>query len=171
MKTQSISEPVKAIATKAAIKKMSLLLSCLLTLTGIVKAQTGTLSGKGMAICNTYSFNIFVGGSITPLNYGNQYYACTSTWEDDVSFNPQGTLWRVEKYSWEFTPTSTFGGSLNGIDENGNAITAVSLPINSILEPSNYFVLNGVNCVTFTLSGVGTLPGNYNRDSFVISTP
>lgn len=157
----------------SSLKKISVFILVLVALMPLVtKAQspTGVLTGTGMGVCSGFSFNSTAGTPITPLNYGNQYYACTGANSDDVSFSPQGNTWRVEKLSWHFIATTTTGGRLNGFDATGTPISQVSLPTNQWLQPVTYTVVSGVNCVIFYLNG-SPLPGVYDRSNFTIEAP
>lgn len=121
----------------------------------------GIMTGTGMSICNQYSFSITPSQTITPLNYGNQGYACTGVNMPDVSFNILGATWRVMKNNWFFQ--SSLAGELRGYTSSGILQVIPFLPTNTI-TPINYsgtfvqFAINGVatgslmNQATFSIS-------------------
>ncbi len=126
-------------------------------------AQTGTLTGTGMSICNQYSFTICPVDTITPFDYGAQNYACTGAQHADVSFTTLGPVWRVEIYSWSFVPTGV-GATLTGIDPSNNTIS-FSLLANDVLQPINYTNILGVDYVEFAINN--NLTGVFlNRNNF-----
>ncbi|MCZ8284842.1 MAG: hypothetical protein O9353_05235, partial [Bacteroidia bacterium] len=126
-----------------------------------VFAQVGTLTGTGMSICNLYSFSVCPNQTITPLNYGNQGYACTGTSMPDVSFNINGPAWRVMKNNWFFSAST--GGLLQGYSSSG-ILQTIPFSATNTITPLNYsgsyvqFALNGVaagtliNQATFSIS-------------------
>lgn len=142
--------------------RLKYLLVYLSLLVGVFSfAQVGTLTGTGMSICNLYSFSVCPNQIITPYNYGNQGYACTGASMPDVSFNINGPVWRVMKYNWIFSATTS--GQVKGYDASGNLQSFPFIATNTI-SPLSY----SGNYVQFAVNGVatGTL---LNQATFSIS--
>ncbi len=145
----------------------------------LVFPQIGTLVGTGMSICNQYSFSICPSQTISPLDYGNQFYSCDGTSKPDVSFINMGTIWRVMKYNWTFT--STINGVLSGYDNSG-AIHTFTFPASSTVTPLSYsgtfveFAINGITIgelldqTTFSISINSSILAN-NTYSYCANTP
>jgi hypothetical protein len=128
------------------------------------------VSGTGMSNCTSYSFGIAGSTSLTPLNYGNQYFQCSGVNKDDISFNQQGNGWRVQKSLFSYIPnTSCSYATLDGVDGWNATINTVTISPNDVVLPCCYQVSNGVNCVQFTINGT-TQPGIYDRSNWVIWT-
>lgn len=172
MKTNTLSEvspnnSVKSI-NKKSIKVTLLSLLLFLTLKPFENnAQTAAVvSGTGMAVCASYSFSVASGTTLSPLSYSTQYFACSGVNKEDISFNPQGSTWRVHKGLWSFIPNTTSTlVTLYGPDGGGTPNTPVSLSPNDVLLPINY--TTNPDCLQFTLNG-NTLPGTYERNSWWI---
>jgi hypothetical protein len=168
MKTKLNSKRMPLVGT--SLKTCLLLLVLFWLMPGATKAQTtGIMKGKGMSICQTFTFAATAGNPITPLNYGSQNYACTGATSDDISFNPQGTTWRVEKTTWQFTTTTTAGGTLTGKDGMGNTLSPVFLPMGQTLQPAGYVMVGTTPCVKLQLAG--SFIGTYDQTMFSISAP
>lgn len=114
-------------------------------------AQVGTLTGTGMSICNLYSFSVCPTQTITPLNYGSQGYACSNTTQPDVSFNIQGSSWRVMKYNWFFS--ATVAGQVRGYDNTG-ALQSFTFAATNTITPLSY----SGTYVQFAINGTSTGP-------------
>jgi gliding motility-associated-like protein len=126
-----------------------------------LNGQVGTLTGTGMSVCSLFSFSICPSQTITPLNYGNQGYACSGTSMPDVSFTTMGAGWRVMKNNWKFT--SNVSGRISGFDNLGNYQSFPFSATNTI-TPMSYsgnfiqFAVNGnlsgplLNQTTFSIS-------------------
>lgn len=125
------------------------------------KAQVGTMYGTGMSICNIYSFSVCPSQTITPLNYGNQGYACNSTTQPDVSFNILGGGWRVNKFGWFFIANT--GGIVSGYNSSG-ILQTFSFSATNTVTPLSY----SASFVQFAINGVvtGTL---LSQNNFSIS--
>lgn len=129
--------------------------------TSSVPPCKGVLTGTGMSICNQYSFSITPSQTITPLNYGNQGYACTGATMPDVSFNIMGAGWRVMKNNWFFE--SSVAGEITGFDNMG-VLQTIPFSATNTITPLSYsgsfvqFAINGVaagallNQTTFSIS-------------------
>jgi hypothetical protein len=141
----------------------------------ITKAQnTGALVGWGMGVCNTFTFNSTVAQpSISPLTYSNQNYACTGLNDDDISFNPQGNSWRVEIKSWTFTPLSTSGATLSGVDINNTNLPGVVLTNTDVLSTSNYTIMGSppTRFCQFIKNNVLVTATYYNATNWQIYAP
>lgn len=124
-------------------------------------AQVGTLTGTGMSICNLYSFSICPNQTITPLNYGNQGYACTGATMPDVSFNINGPSWRVMKFNWFFS--ANVAGQIKGYTNSG-VLQTIPFSATNTITPLSY----SGNYVQFAINGVasGTL---VNQATFSIT--
>jgi len=141
----------------------------LVILISIIKSmgQTGTLSGTGISICQTFQFNICSDQNITPLNYGNQTTACPGGGAVlTVAFNNNGTNWRVDANTWNFRSVDG-GGTLSGTNPAGAIITVPFYP-GDIIRPNNYNTISGVDYVGFTINGVVVPNFNVNRTTFAI---
>ncbi|MGL5891546.1 MAG: T9SS type A sorting domain-containing protein [Bacteroidia bacterium] len=121
---------------------------------GKLTAQTGTLTGWGMSICNQYSFTVCPGTVITPLNYNSQNFVCTSRRHEDISFVNMGSSWRVEINTWDFVPTLT-GATVTGTDIS-NSPVSLSLGAGDVLEPASYTVVGPTTYVMFDINNVST---------------
>lgn len=127
----------------------------------LIKAQVGTLTGTGMSICNLYSFSICPTQTITPLNYGNQGYACTGTNMPDVSFNILGGWWRVMINNWKFSTNTS--GIVSGYNSTG-VFQSFPFTASNTITPLSY----SGTFVQFAVNGVAT--GSFvNQATFSIS--
>ncbi|MCU0436216.1 MAG: T9SS type A sorting domain-containing protein [Bacteroidia bacterium] len=147
-------------------KAIQLLVMASAVFTIQAKAQTGTLTGWGMAVCNQYSFSICPGEVITPNNYGSQNFVCTGRPHEDISFINQGPLWRVESRTWSFTPTLS-GALVTGVDQNNNPVSITLLP-NDLLQPAIYSPVANPQYVEFSVNNINT-GILFDRNSYQIS--
>lgn len=136
------------------MKKNNLFLALLfLIFANLCRAQIGTITGKGMSICQDYSFTVCPPQVITPDSYGTEKYLCdNNNYHGYIAFVPQGSGWRVEILSWKFVASGT-GATISGIDPAGNTITH-TFAAGDILKPSAYTTISGVDYVTFQINGL-----------------
>lgn len=137
------------------MKKISLIFGmAALFIAGKIDAQTGTLTGWGMATCQQYSFTVCPGTIITPLNYGRQNFVCRGAQHEDVSFVNMGGSWRVEALTWDFSATLS-GATVTGVDPSNLPVT-LSLNAGDQLEPLSYTTIGAIVYVTFSINNVST---------------
>lgn len=129
------------------------------------RGQVGIMTGWGMSICNTYSFNICPNQTITPFNYGSQGWACNNLAMQDISFNILGPAWRVAAHNYTFT--STTNGQITGIDPFGISQT-LNFNATQSVTPLSYMTINSINSVVFAINGAPTTY-TFNRNTFSIS--
>ncbi len=152
------------------MKKNNLILTFLLLLTATFsKAQIGTLTGKGMNVCADFSFSICAPQVITPLAYGTEGYRCDNMNNHTyISFNPQGSTWRVEELSWNFEPFGT-NATVSGIDPSGATISHVFTP-GQVLKPFAYTTIASIDYVTFYINNAAIGSGfTVKKANFQIS--
>lgn len=130
-----------------------------------VKAQTGTLTGWGMSVCQQFSFGICPGEIITPFNYGTQPWACNSNSMPDVSFLNQGASWRVAQHNWDFVASGS-AAEISGVDQSNTTISWTFSP-GAVLSPSVYTMTNGFEYITFAINN-STIPFTVRKDNFQI---
>jgi hypothetical protein len=177
MKTKLNSKTSRAVSpftyVNDSIKKTFLLILVLLALTpNITKAQTtGVLTGTGMGVCAGYSFASTAGQpTITPMNYGNQSFACTGLNDDDIAFNPQGNGWRVQIKSWEFIYNASGTATLSAYDGATNTLVTVTFFANDVLATTDYQLVGGIPCCRFILNN-NYVTGTVRRATWEINAP
>ncbi len=130
----------------------------------------GVMTGTGMSICNQYSFTITPSQTITPLNYGNQGYACTGVSMPDVSFNTLGSSWRVEKHSWFFA--ASLPGRVSGYT-SASVLQTIPFVATDVITPISYsgtyveIAVNGVS--TGILLNQSTFSISITSNSIILS--
>ncbi len=129
--------------------KYILFLFVLISSINNVRSQVGTLTGTGMGVCNLFSFNICPTQTISPLNYGNQGYACTGATQPDVSFTTMGSGWRVNKFNWKFTASTS--GFVSGFTSAG-VFQSFPFSATNTITPLSYSGLY----IQFAVNGVAT---------------
>jgi hypothetical protein len=181
MKTKSISKTISAgrfvsLAAASVKKTFFLLLLVFALMPSIIKAQTvtGIMTGTGMGACQAFSFNTTTSSTtLSPLNYGNQNYACTGLNDDDISFDPQGNAWRVQIKSWEYEYKPTTGTGTLQVQESLSPFSVVNYTFTTSdkISTTDYSTQGGVLSCRFLFQGNYLSTTYYRRDNWIITSP